>query len=90
VSDWAKANRVDVNVLPNWPPHSPDLNPKENVWGCLKAKVNEKGCKDFPEFVGEDNKQFKAMPKKMLHAHFKSMGERIKAVLEYKGGKIPY
>lgn len=90
VTAWAKANKVNVRVLLNWPPHSPDLNPIENVWGWMKAKVNEKGCKDFPEFVSFLNKLFHSIPKRMLNNYFRSMRNRIKAVEESKGGKTNY
>jgi len=34
-------NQEAINVL-HWPPQSPDLNPKENLWGILKQVVGQK------------------------------------------------
>ena len=33
-----------------WPPHSPDLSPIENVWGIVQREVDAMGCKGFNEF----------------------------------------
>ena len=43
---------IQVVLLENWPPHSPDLNPQENVWpiaeNILRAK--EKDTDSFETF----------------------------------------
>jgi transposase len=31
---------IQIEVI-EWPPHSPDLNPIENLWALLKAKIYE-------------------------------------------------
>ncbi|KAJ5280899.1 hypothetical protein N7478_006271 [Penicillium angulare] len=38
VRDWLRDQDFEVMV---WPPHSPDLNPIENLWALLKAKIYE-------------------------------------------------
>jgi transposase len=38
-----------INVLPNWPPRSPDLNPIENLWAWLSRLVSDMGPTDEDE-----------------------------------------
>lgn len=37
--EWLKLN--DVEVIPDWPPNSPDVSPIENLWTILKNKLRE-------------------------------------------------
>jgi transposase len=54
VQDWF-AER-DIDVL-DWPPYSPDMNPIENLWKLLKAKIIEL----YPELITmNDNNSTKA------------------------------
>jgi hypothetical protein len=34
-----KANHI--RLLPSWPPHSPDLNPQEHVWGWAEDRLRK-------------------------------------------------
>ncbi|KAJ5267693.1 transposable element tc3 transposase [Penicillium angulare] len=36
VKDWLREQPFEVM---EWPPHSPDLNPIENLWALLKTKI---------------------------------------------------
>ena len=44
VRGWFRGNGIETV---EWPPYSPDLNPIENLWKMLKAKIIEL----HPEFI---------------------------------------
>jgi hypothetical protein len=81
---------VVVKVVANYPPHSPDLNPIENVWSWVQRKVQEKACANFDEFKAEVLKTFKELPKKMIDNLYGSMVKRMAAVVENGGQKTKY
>jgi hypothetical protein len=50
VKEWSQSHGLNVQVLPDWPPLSPDLNLIENFWSHVQARVDAKGCQTFSEF----------------------------------------
>lgn len=90
VAQWSKANACTVQVLPNWPPNSPDLNPIENVWAFVQARVDKMGCASFDEFKAAVIYELKHLPKHTLANLFKSMPNRMAEVIASDGGKTGY
>jgi hypothetical protein len=88
LEEWNMEKGCSVQLLPNWPPNSPDLNLIENVWAYVQAKVNEKGCSSFEEFNHEVIWQRANVPQRLLGNLHQSMPKRIRMVIENDGGKL--
>lgn len=90
VHAWSQKHGCNVQVLPNWPPNSPDLNLIENVWAWVQQKVDEQGCSNVTEFKAAIGAAFAAVPKSMLANLYKSMAKRLKKVTELGGERTKY
>jgi hypothetical protein len=90
VAKWNTRHASSISVLKDWPPNSPDLNPTENAWGIVQAKVNAPGCKTFDEFKRAVLDQMKAVTKKQQIKLVRSMKGRLAQVIDCGGGKINY
>jgi transposase len=86
-----KEEEVKFEVLP-WPSQSPDLNPIEHVWNKLKNALRDRperpsSLDQLFEFVKEE---WEKLPKDYLRVLVESLPRRIEAVIENRGGSIPY
>jgi transposase len=78
--------------LLGWPALSPDLNPIENVWGCLARMVyaNGRQFSTIGELEGEILRQWKALEHDLFLKLIGSMKSRCIDVLEGKGSCTKY
>ena len=90
VKEWNGAKHADVSLLTGWPGNSPDLNPIENVWSYIDWQVQRRGEGTFEAFKAAVREELANIPKRMLHNLVKSMGKRMKLVIEKGGQRIKY
>jgi transposase len=90
VKQHSQGHSARVEVLANWPPNSPDLNPIENLWGILEAEVAAKQCDTFEEFQDAVVHACSHVPKPTLCKLIGSMPKRIAQVLQNGGDMTKY
>jgi hypothetical protein len=90
IAEWNKKNGSSVQLLPDWPPNSPDLNIIENVWAWVQAEVNKLGCKSFDEFKEAVVSKIKSVPKEMISNLYASLKQRMELVLGNEGARTGY
>lgn len=79
-----------VEVLPDWPGNSPDLNPIENVWSIVSRRVQQKGCRNFSDFKRRVNREFEQIGAASTQRMLRSMPKRMQMCLATSGDKVDY
>jgi hypothetical protein len=77
-------------TLIEWPPWSPDLNPIENLWNVIKARVYARfpqSMEEMEQFIREEHA---AMDLKFISHICRSMPRRLQLLLDNNGHKISY
>ena len=95
--DWFERNCIE---LVEHPPYSPDLNPIEHVWVELKKRLHKQYPRigDIPggkEVIKKRLAQvlplvWETIPEEFFEKLWKSMPDRVAAVLEARGGYSRY
>jgi hypothetical protein len=80
-----------VEVIPDWPPYSPDLNIIENMWSCIKRKVRQENITTKQQLVTRVLEIWTSPSVKETCAHLSSsMANRVALCIQNKGGYIKY
>lgn len=90
ITTWNRSHTATCQLLVDWPPNSPDLNPIENVWGWVDGKVQQLGCKTFDEFKTAVLDTLQSVPAAYLTSLYDSMPRRMAKVIERSGDKTGY
>ncbi len=82
-------NDHGVTVL-DWPANSPDLNPRENLWGIVKRKMRDTRPNNADELKATVKETWASIPPQQCHKLITSMPRRIEAVIKAKGAPTKY
>ena len=82
--------KLYVNVLDEWPSMSPDLNPIENLWAIMKAKVSEIGPTTIEDLISVIFDVWNSISMTTISNLIDSMPRRLKKVLKSEGNPIDY
>ena len=90
IKEWNESKGSSVQLLPRWPPNSPDLNIIENVWAWVQAEVDKMGCKTFDEFKAAVVLKVAEVPNAMISNLYRSLDKRMARVCQNQGGATKY
>jgi transposase len=78
-----------IDVLP-FPPHSPDLNPIENLWAVLKRRIDAHNASTIEDLRAIISSEWAAMTDDFCARLAHSMPQRLQAVIEANGHRTRY
>jgi hypothetical protein len=84
---WFHNHGVD---LIDFPPYSPDLNPIENLWSILKARIEDRLARTVDEVERILKEEWETLGKELLASLAASMPTRCAAVVANHGHKASY
>lgn len=89
VKNWIAKEGIDN---PEWPPYSPDLNPIENIWAFIKAKLRKVDRKitKIDDLKVEVDKIWHSLSQEFIWTYICSMNRRLHACLKSKGYHTKY
>lgn len=95
IHDGAKAHTASNSFLrgrgihvPAWPPHSPDLNPIENMWSIVGRRVSERAPVSLNEFKQCFCEEFFAVPDAVVERLVLSFPARLQQCVEVGGRTV--
>jgi len=77
-----------IKYLPNWPAHSPDLNPIENLWSILARAVSDRGPWGYDELSVFIQEEWDKIPASVIDNLVMSFRRRCEECIRRKGNTV--
>ena len=81
---------TNICLLSDWPSQSPGLNPLENLWSILKKNVSRGNPTNKDELWNLTLQKWNKISNDVIHSLYRSMPQRLAAVIKSKGGPCKY
>lgn len=80
-----------IDVM-DWPSRSPDMNPIEHVWDCIKRQLNSpnNNIRNLPELRAEIHRLWDDIPQAQIRRLIHSCRRRVAAVIASRGDYTRY
>jgi transposase len=81
-------NNFDVELVQDYPPCSPELNPIEHVWSWMVSYINQKFPYNLPALKERVKEAWIAIPQNIIQGYIAHLPTVCKQIIEKKGGTI--
>ena len=81
---WFRSHHVEV--LPNWPPRSPDLSPIENMWSIIQGEVDRRAPLNKDDVKKFWMQEWERIPMSVVNKLVRSFEQRLRKCVKF-GGK---
>lgn len=86
VKTWLRESEVEV--IPDWPPNSPDISPIENLWAIVKGKLREEDTSTVDKLEAALHRAWLEIPPSTVQSLADSLPDRLLEVRKRKGHPI--
>ena len=81
---------VGINYFTAWPGNSPDINPIENVWSIMKARLKDMDTSSVPKLEAAVRQVWANLQLSELQNLAMSVPDRLQEVIDRKGRPTKY
>lgn len=78
-------SNFDVELVPNYPPHSPELNPIEHVWSWMTSYINQQLPFTLVDLKERVKEAWIAIPQTTIQHYIEHLPTVCKQIIEAKG-----
>ena len=80
----------EVIAVMKWPPQSPDMNSRENVWKIIREKAQNRNSQNIDDSWGLLKEKSESTPTTFCKKLIGSCGQRYNEVIQCKGKFTKY
>ena len=81
-------NNFDVELVHNYPPWSPELNPIEHAWGWMVKYINRNFPSNISELKERVREAWDAIPQETIQSYISHLPSVCEQIIEAEGGNI--